>query len=282
MQNPYLTAVFSTLVGNSHLTATSSSLVRNFRLSAVFLTLVRNSHLIQHFMPHRPHRHLIYNVAACPILSKKMPTLSSTWHLVRCCFKRCPPYRQHRSLVRNPYLTAIFPTLVGNSHLSTVFPTLVRNSHLTATFSILVRNFVLRSNIPTLAKNYQLTAVFPSLVGNSHLRTDFSILVRNFQLSTDFCTLTGIYASTLMPECYLQHSSLPVVMPKFTHLINKMSTHLISCLNSAILFTRQRLVRCYGILCPSCRNIAIFSGHRKAPGRSAPPGAAQYFHFLLL
>jgi len=190
------------------------------------------------------------------MLCHNLPILSVTWHLVRCCPKSRPSYRQLGSLERNPYLTTVFSTLVGNSQLTAIFPTLVWNSYLSTEFHC-------------LTGNSQLTAVFPTLV-------------RNFQLSTDFCTLTGIYASTIMPECYLQHSSLPVVMPKFTHLINKMSTHLISCLNSAILFTRQRLVRCYGILCPSCRNIAIFSGHRKAPGRSAPPGAAQYFHFLLL
>ncbi len=195
-------------------------------------------------------------MACCPMLCHNLPILFVTKHLVRCCFKSCPPYRQHRSLVRNPYLTTAFSTLVGNSQLTAKFPTLVGNSH--------------------------LSTVFPTLVRNSHLTATFSILVRNSQLSTDFYTLTDIYASTPKSACYLQRGSLPDVVPKFTHLIKKMPAHRISCLNSAVLFTRQRLVRCRSNLCPAYRQHCIFPGHRNAPGRSAPPGAALYFHFLLL
>lgn len=208
-------------------------------------------------------------MACCPMLYHNLPTLSTTRHLVQCCFKRCPPYRQHRSLVQNPYLSTVFPTVVRNSHLSTVFPCLTGNSQLTSTFSILVQNFVLRANIPTL-------------VGNSHLSSVFPTLVRNFQLSTDFCTLTGIYASSPMMACYLQRGSLPDVVPKFTRLIKKMPTHCISCLNPANLFKRQRLVRCCDSLCPAYRQHRHLSRAWKSPRKIRSSGGRPVFSFFAI
>ena len=195
-------------------------------------------------------------MAYCPMLCHNLPILFVTKHLVRCCFKRCPPYRQHRSLVRNPYLTTVFSTLVGNSQLTAKFPTLVGNSH--------------------------LSTVLPTLVRNSHLTATFSILVRNFQLSTDFYTLTDIYASTPKSACYLQRGSLPDVVPKFTHLIRKMPAHRISCLNSAVLFTRQRLVRCCGSLCPAYRQHWHLSRAWKSPRKIRSSGGRPVFSFFAI
>ena len=106
-------------------------------------------------------------------------------------------------------------------------------------------------NLPDVVpKVVSITDNMPSCLT---LFQEMPIISTRWQLNTKIPPLTGIYSSTLIPACYLQRGSLPDVVPKFTHLIKKMTTHRISCLNSAVLFTRQRLVRCYGRLCLAYR-----------------------------